>query len=241
MDKKENNKKILINNTWTFNSSVSKNFDLHVKQSVPFYSFFQQQIAIVSQWFLKENALVYDLGCSTGNTIQEICKLDLSSNFKIVGIDSKIKMIELAKKKILKNKKKNISIDFLNDDILNFKFKKSNLIYSILLFPFLDFRNRMLIYKRIYNSLEIGGGFIIVEKIRSRDSLFEDIYNQLYYDFKLSNKLTEKHLIAKAKSLRSAMTIFSLDENLKFLKKVGFHKFDILFKFHNFAGIILVK
>ncbi len=44
---------------------------------------------------------------------------------------------------------------------------------------------------RIYNGLVEGGAFIFVEKIR-QISLFEDIWNDLYWDFKQENGLNEQ-------------------------------------------------
>ena len=96
-------------------------------------------------------------------------------------------MISLAKKKLnlKKSSIKNgrIKIQLKSLDVLKIqKFKKSNLFISILLFPFLNLFERKKLIKNIYKSLSPGGGFIIVEKIRSKTSHFEDILNQMYYD-----------------------------------------------------------
>ena len=95
-----------ISRTWSFNKSVSKVFDAHVIESIPLYKRFNNQIAKISEFYLKDNAVIYDIGCSTGNYISEICKIK-KNNLKIVGIDQNKDMINIAQKKIRKFKKKN--------------------------------------------------------------------------------------------------------------------------------------
>ena len=58
--------------------------------------------------------------------------------------------------------------------------------------PFIDKKKQISLLKKSYKSLEVGGGFICVNKINSNNSDFQDIFNQLYFYFKLTKKLNEK-------------------------------------------------
>ena len=69
--------------------------------------------------------------------------------------------------------------------------------------------------KKIYSSLEVGGALICVEKVRSKSSHFEDLLNQLYFDFKLQQELTEEEILSKAKSLRSSIEVVPLESLLR--------------------------
>ena len=89
----------ILEGVWKFDNKVAKIFDKHVNQSIPHYNFLQKNISALSDWFLKDNSRVYDLGCSTGTTILEICKTNKNKKLEIIGIDSEKKMISLAKKK----------------------------------------------------------------------------------------------------------------------------------------------
>ena len=68
----------------------------------------------------------------------------MSSKYKIIGVDNSKKMLDLAKRKIHKKLKnnKNVKATFINKDLNKLKFKSSNLILSILVFPFLNFNER---------------------------------------------------------------------------------------------------
>ena len=98
------NKNFKISRTWSFNAKVSKVFDDHVKQSIPLYKEFHSQISKIAEFYCKDESLIYDLGCSTGNFICEISNIK-RNNLSIVGIDNSKKMIDICKKKQTKLKK----------------------------------------------------------------------------------------------------------------------------------------
>ena len=232
----------IVENTWKFDNNVANVFDKHVNQSIPHYNNIQKYLANIAEWYLKDNSIVYDLGCSTGATAVELSKLSISTKFKIIGIDQNKKILNLAKNKIKKVKKKNIKFVFKQQDLLKIKsFDKANLFYSVLLFPFLNYSQRDNLLKKISRSLSDDGALISVEKIRSNNSQFEDIFNQLYFDFKISQDLSYEEILKKAKSLRSSMYLFSEQQTKKLLKKNGFKNVDIFFRCFNFIAYIATK
>ena len=232
----------IIENTWRFSDNVASNFDKHVIQSVPNYLLFQDYVAKLSEWFLKDGCLVYDLGCSTGQTIQKILEIDISTKFNIIGIDNSDKMLELADSRIRNIRNNRISVTFKNQDLTkNLKLNRCSLVISILLFPFLSSDDRNSILSKIYDSLDKGGAFICVEKIRSSNSVFEDLFNQLYFDFKLSQDLSEEEIISKAKSLRSSMYLYDEISIFQELQQHGFKQNEVFFKTLNFIGYIAIK
>jgi tRNA (cmo5U34)-methyltransferase len=225
--------------SWRFDDNVANSFDKHVRQSIPFYDLIQNYICSLSEWFLKDHSIIYDLGCSTGETAKNIIKFNFirNINFKYYGLDNSSQMISLAKKKV---KSKNVT--FIKSDINKFNFKKnSDLFISILVFPFLNLNQRESLLLKIYKSLKIGGSLILVDKCYSDDPLIQDIFNQVYFDSKIKNKLTKDQILNKAKTLRGTMNIYQQKEILTFCKNAGFKKIDIFFKWFNFVGILLVK
>ena len=232
-----------VEGTWKFTDNVAKNFDKHVNQSIPHYKDIQKYVTLLAEWFLKDETTVYDLGCSTGETVKMILNSSISNKIRIIGIDANTKMIKIAKSKTNKLKKNTkIKIDFQSTDITKIKkFKRSNLFISILLFPFLNTLQRKNIFKKVFKSLNHGGGFIFVDKIRSDHSDFEDMFNQVYFDFKIDEGLTAKQILNKSKSLRSSMHLHRKNEIFSLLKENKFKSYDIFFKWFNFVGIIAIK
>ena len=233
---------IKISNSWKFNRNVSINFDNHVVQSIPFYKEINKTIVALSEFFMKENSKVYDLGCSTGNISSSLIKLNLPHTISIYAIDKQKHMLEVAKKKIKKlNINKNTKIKFLHQDVLKSKLDKNNLTICSLIFPFLKKNDQSNLLKKIYKSLEKGGAVIILDKILSNNVEFEIMFNQIYFDFKKEKNIKSIEIIKKAKSLRSIHSLKSQKETENLLYKVGFKKVENFFKFIHFSGFIAIK
>ena len=96
------------------------------------------------------------------------------------------------------------------------------------------------ILDKIYNQLNDGGSLFVVEKVRTDIPLIHDIYNDLYYDFKLK-QFTSDEIMKKNQSLRGIMNPLTINENIEMFKEAGFEKIDIFMKINNFVGFIIIK
>ena len=67
-----------------------------------------------------------------------------------------------------------------------------------------------------------------------------DAYNDLYYDFKLSQGLSPEEILKKNMTLRGVMKPLTLEENIEILEDIGF-KVNINVKFNNFASMVAIK
>ena len=232
--------KLKIQGSWKFNKNISVNFDEHVKKSIPMYNFLQKNIAKISEHYIKKNTTVIDVGCSTGNTIIEIIKLKLNFNYEIIGLDESKEMINIANSKISNKFGKKIKLKAINFSKFTIK-KKADLIIASLVTPFMNNEEKKKFYDKAYNILSDSGALILVEKIDSSSSNFQNILTNLYYDFKLDNGLSNAHIIKKSKSLRSSMSLQTYDKLIKNIKRSKFKNFEIFYKVFNFIGLIITK
>ena len=58
--------------SWTFGKIFPKNLMIHIKKSVPFYEESHNLICNLSDFFLHESSIVYDIGSSTGTCLNKI-------------------------------------------------------------------------------------------------------------------------------------------------------------------------
>lgn len=226
------------NANFKFDKQVTNIFDSHVRKSVPMYDEFHKITAEMSDWFLENGTNMYDIGSSTCEVFKNIIPRHSEKEVHYFGIDKSIDMIE----KSVENKTdKNISI--LNADICNedVKIHNASFITSILTMQFIPKRKRLKVLKKIYEGLNIGGAFIIIEKIIGSNAKFDEIFTELYHDFKMDNGLTEVEVIGKAKAIRGVMSPNTLDENIKLMKNSGFKDVEVFFRWCNFVGIIAIK
>ena len=224
---------------WSFGGKIPKNFDTHIKKSVPFYSEGHQIIIGLSDYFLSKNSVCYDLGCSSASLLTRLSKFTNKDKIKFYGLEINKDMYKFAKKNLKFSKIRNIKL--YNKDVNNFKLSKSNLIISYYTLQFIHPSLRQKIYDKIYKSLNWGGAFIIFEKVRGNDARFDNILNSLYWDFKEKNQFTSKEIIEKSKSLRGVLEPFSDIGNLGYLKRSGFSDIQTIFQYLCFKGYLCIK
>ena len=59
---------------WSFGGSVPTKFEKHIAKSVPLYLEGHELIIGLSDFFLNEGSICYDIGCSTANLLKKINK-----------------------------------------------------------------------------------------------------------------------------------------------------------------------
>tara|TARA_Y100000741_G_C18105323_1_gene498570 strand:- start:38 stop:748 length:711 start_codon:yes stop_codon:yes gene_type:complete len=219
---------------WEFNKSVAKNFNSHVIKSVPFYEISHDLVEKFSDFFIKNNSNVYDIGCSTGLLAQKVYNSHKEKNINLTAIDYSKHMIDEIKVKKSK-------VKFINSNIETFKFKKSDFVYSLYTMQFINPAVRQKIFDKIYKSLNWGGGFVIFEKIRGADARFQEMLTFLYYDFKSNNGFNSDEILSKERSLRGKLDPYTYNENIKFLKRAGFKDIMPISQYLCFVGFLAIK
>lgn len=224
--------------SWKFNREVSDVFDSHVRQSVPLYDSIQQIVCHLSDFFIKPHSVVYDLGCATGETIYRIYQRHQDKDITFIGIDNSEFMLQKAKEKLPESQR----IQLVCYPLEHYPFEnKSDLILSILTIQFLPIEHREKLIQHIYDALNKGGGFVFVEKTYSLNAKTQDMFQQIYYDYKKKQGLEPKEILDKDKSLRGVLTPLSVFENVEMLKSIGFKTIDVFFKYLNFTGFLAIK
>jgi tRNA (cmo5U34)-methyltransferase len=220
---------------WSFSGKVSKTFDEHVDMSVPFYKEGHQLIVDMQEYFLQEESVCYEIGCSTGSLTKLLSENNTNEKTKYFGIDNVKEMIEVAETKNIKN------AEFLVEDIATYKLNNSDLILSYYTIQFIKPQLRQDVIDKIYNSLNWGGGFFLFEKVRANDARFQDYLNSSYNEFKLRNNFTESEIFSKTRSLNGVLEPFSSQGNIDMLKRSGFKDIICIFKYLNFQGFLAIK
>jgi tRNA (cmo5U34)-methyltransferase len=225
------------NANWKFSGDTVKNFEEHIKKSVPYYEDGHKLIESVSDFFIKDDSKVYELGSSTGKLIYSLSKRHQHRRDAFFyGIEIEKDMYEYAKSRY-----QNSNLEFLCEDINLFDMQKSDFIVSYYTVQFIHPKHRQLLIDKIYNLLEWGGAFVMFEKVRANDARFQDIITTLYMDFKLENGYSADEIVAKQRSLKGVLEPFSSNANVEMLKRAGFEDILTIFKYLNFEGILAIK
>jgi len=225
------------NASWSFSGDTYKNFDDHVSKSVPLYHEGQHLIALLSDYFIKNNSVCYDIGCSTGEVFSKLISRTNKENVRFIGIDPVKEMIDTAKKK--HNNFKNV--EFINANIEDVDLLKSDLVVSYFTLQFIQPKYRQIVANKIYESLNWGGALFLFEKVRAPDARFQDLMTGVYDDYKLEQGYLPLDIFTKTRSLKGILEPFSTQGNIDLMKRAGFVDFVTISKYINFEGTLFIK
>ena len=224
------------NANWKFNGDTVKNFEEHINRSIPYYEDGHKLIGDLSDFFVKDDSTVYELGSSTGKLSYNLAKKHSHRDTKFKAIEIEDDMVNEAKSRYnLEN------LEFICDDIVTSELEKSDFIISYYTTQFIHPKFRQNLIDKVYNSLEWGGAFVMFEKVRANDARFQDITSTLYMEYKLKNGYNSEEIISKQRSLKGVLEPFSSEANKDMLKRAGFIDILTVFKYLNFEGILAIK
>ena len=226
---------------FSFDEDVAEVFDDMLNRSVPFYQEIQHLIEELAKHYVTPNSTVYDLGCSTGETIFRLLN-SLSTPFNLIGIDNSQAMLDRANKRLEKvtdnPQKVHLECVDLNDA---YKIESASFVIINLTLQFITPENRLRLLSTIYNGLQKGGALCLVEKIRPETPQLNELYNGLFHNFKNRNGYSKEEIEGKQDSLKNVLFPNTSTENKLLLKKAGFINFDVFFRWYNFEGMLAVK
>ena len=225
------------NARWSFAGSTGAKFDKHVKKSVPFYEEGHQLTVGLSDFFLNQGSVCYDLGCSTGTLLANLATHHEGKGVSFKGIDCEQDMLKIAQGSCLNYKE----VTFENKNLENCSLKPSDLVTAYYTMQFVSPRHRQNVFNKIYQSLNGGGGFVLFEKVRAPDARFQDIVTTLYSDYKLGQGYSGNEIVSKTRSLKGVLEPFSRLGNMGLLKRAGFKDVTTVFKYLCFEGFLAIK
>ena len=225
------------NASWTFSDQVAKTFSGHVSKSVPLYSEGHDLICALSDFFVQDSSVCYELGSSTGVLSSKLALRHAAKKARFIGIETVAQMIDQARVECgaVPN------LEFINDDINVHPYEKSDLIVSFCTIQFVPPYLRQALFDKIYQSLNWGGAFIMYEKVRASDARFQDYMTAAYTDFKLERGYSPDEIIAKARSLKRVQEPFSTQGYFDLLKRAGFADSMSVIKWVCFEGFLAIK
>lgn len=222
---------------WSFGEDVPETFVNHVRRSVPFYDAGHELICELSDFFVKDDSICYEIGVSTGELLGKLARHNAGKRARWCGIDVEDKMVARAAKHLsgLSNVEVHVG------DAVNWEFGKTDMVVSYYCLQFIAPKSRQIVVDTIYERLNWGGCFILFEKVRAYDARFQDMMTSLYQEFKLRQEFTPAEIVAKARSLKGVLEPFSTQGNLDMLKRAGFVDIMSVMKYVCFEGFLAIK
>ena len=223
-----------------FGEETTAVFDDMLERSIPLYRELQRMTGELANDFAVSGTNIYDLGCSTGNTLQALCS-SIACDVRFIGVDYSEFMLEKARNNFTQLGIQR-SYEFKCADLNEgFPIENASVVVLNLTLQFVRPLQRDIIIKQIMSGLTDKGCLILVEKVLGNDSLFNRMFIKLYYDMKKRNGYSETEIAQKREALENILIPYRVDENFELLRKNGFQHIDTFFKWYNFCGILAVK
>jgi len=217
-------------------------FDEHIEKSIRGYKDLHDDVIRMSSYFIQPETNVFDLGSSTGKTIESL----YNNNFDIpmvnyTGIDSCSEFHKIANSRGLPDAWVQFELMNLTDARLkNVLGSDVSFVTSLFTLQFVPAEYRQDIINAVYNSLDIGGAFVIAEKVIDPNSRIQEMMRSLYYQYKLQHFSAEE-ILQKERRLRPYLKESSPNELYEMMQKPPWRSVHEFWKSHLFTAIVAIK
>lgn len=225
------------NARWSFGGEVPGRFEAHIEASVPGYREGHDLVAAISDFFVRDGSLVYDLGCSTGAAARAVAQAAGDKRVRVIGVEREPAMVEAARAACAGHP----GMEIVEGDVAELELEPCDLVVAYYTLQFVRPAVRQRVFDRVFEALEWGGAFVAFEKVRAPDARFQDLVSSLYVDHKLAAGFDEREIVGKARSLKGVLEPFSTRGNLELFARAGFVDVMSVWKRLCFEGFLAIK
>lgn len=226
-----------IEKKFEFDESVASVFDDMLSRSVPFYDEVRKLIISLILKEQKDGKRVLDLGSSTAKFLLDLDN-KMSSDMKLKGIDNSQAMLDRAVKKC---EAFGADIELELADMLSYEYENLDIIVANYTLQFIRPMQRVELIRSLYNGLNEDGIFIFSEKVVFDDKRLDKELIDIYYEYKKTQGYSEYEIAQKREALENVLIPFTIEENIKMCKDMGFRSVDTLFQWANFVTFVAKK
>ncbi len=224
-----------------FDEQVATVFDDMLSRSVPLYSELQRMVVEIGRQVVTSGT-VYDIGCSTGNTLLGISDaLSPDSAVRLVGLEPSPAMREQAEKKLAETVRPD-RVEIWEASVQDVpSLPDAQLITMLYTMQFVRPLLRPKVLHMCHESLRPGGVLIMAEKILAESSELRPMFVDFYHDYKHRMGYSSTEILRKREALENVLIPFTMQENLSLLRDVGFTVAEPLLQWYNFAAFVAVR
>jgi len=224
-----------------FDQSVARVFDDMANRSIPHYQSVQSMIRELSLDWYKKGTKIFDLGCSTGNTILMLRKAFQEKDIavELVGVDNSVPMLEAAGHKLKAQGFSDVSL--VQEDLEKVDLQGASVVIMNYTLQFVPPLSREKIIRGIYEALSPPGILLVSEKTRQSDTNISRFFQQAYYGFKRSMGYSQMEISQKREALENVLIPYTRSEIERLFHRSGFQEVEPFFTWFNFSSYLCLK
>lgn len=207
---------------------IAKKYDEQRKKLIPcFHDSYQISVALANT--TKEAPAILDIGAGTG--LFSSLVLEKYTNAHLTLIDISEKMLDVAKVRFQDRPQ----VTYIVDDYTKHEFnEKFDIIISALSIHHLPDLEKKNLYSTVFSLLNDNGVFINADQVLGHTDYIESLYKDDWKQKVESSGLSQDE-IAAAYERTKLDKMSTLDDQLTWLKEIGFSDVDCVYKYYNFV------
>jgi tRNA (cmo5U34)-methyltransferase len=209
---------------------VSKKYNEQRKKFIPcFDDFYGVSVSVASVDM--ENPNILDIGAGTGLLSSFLMERYPKASFTL--IDFSEKMLDVAKDRF----RNSSNVKYIIGDYSKYDFtEKYDMVVSALSIHHLEDEEKKDLYKKSYSALKKNGVFINADIVYGETPFIENLNKTIWKRYIENSGLSQEEILAGYE--RSKLDKESrLDQQIDWLKEIGFCDVSCMYKFYHFAII----
>lgn len=207
---------------------ISKKYDEQRRKLIPCFDDFYGVLVSVAS-VNTENPKILDMGAGTGLLPAFLMKRYPKASFTLVDISEK--MLDIAKDRF----RGNLNVEFIVADYSKFSFiKKYDMVVSALSIHHLEDKEKKDIYKKSYSLLKQNGIIINADQVYGETPFIENMNKRVWRHYIENSGLSKEEILAGYERIKLDKES-TLDQQINWLKEVGFCDVSCIYKYYHFA------
>lgn len=225
---------------FAFNEAVADVFPDMIRRSVPGYETIINLLGVIAQRYAQANSRIYDLGCSLGASTLSMASQVREPGIRFVCVDNSAAMTSRCGQ-ILQRHLSAERFEVICDDIQAITLDSSSVVVLNFTLQFLKPADRLILLRKIYDSLLPGGVLVLSEKLQFADIAEQALLTDLHLAFKRANGYSELEISQKRSSLENVLIPDTSAHHVERLQAAGFTQVVNWFQGFNFVSLLAVK
>ena len=224
---------------FVFDEKVAAVFEDMIHRSVPGYTTIIAMTARLAETCFQPGSRIYDLGCSLGAASLAIASRMRDRPCEIVAVDNSRPMLDGLEERLAALG--GGPVECRHEDIRECIVENASVVILNFTLQFISPADRDRLLRRIHDGMTAGGILILSEKIVLNDPRLNELYIEMYHQFKQDMGYSEMEVSRKRAALERVLLPETLAVHKARLARAGFESVEQWFQCFNFASMVACK
>lgn len=226
---------------FVFDDKVASVFSDMINRSVPGYATILSMIGVLAARFCVPGSRIYDLGCSLGGASLAMAHQIAHQDYELLAIDNSPAMTSRLETLLASENYAGMPIRVSCEDICHVEISNASVVVLNFTLQFIAPDKRDALIKSIAEGLQPGGILILSEKIRFPAEPLNELFIDLYHEFKQAQGYSALEVAQKRAALENVLIPETIDAHKQRLQSAGFSSCDVWFQCFNFCSMVAVR